>query len=204
MEAARAGRTAGLARDVLERARRRAVGAPPASAVRAPADTHTDPDRDRETDRDAQKSISARAPGPPRHSAAPKYPPRQDQDREPFSAAFASIEKLMRGVSKECEKYYGAMAANKCEENEIQHFCKYHGKSVDRKTDSTEEKRTEGSIKCSKAQTCQESPRRPSKDFYIEVSPGIYSITAISEDMVEQTHVVDVNAGQSIDVTFVL
>lgn len=47
-------------------------------------------------------------------------------------------------------------------------------------------------------------PRRSSKDFYIEVSPGTYSVTAISEDMVEQTHVIDVNAGQTIDVTFVL
>lgn len=47
-------------------------------------------------------------------------------------------------------------------------------------------------------------PRRSSKDFYIEVSPGTYSVTAVSEDMVEQTYVVDVNAGQTIDITFVL
>lgn len=46
--------------------------------------------------------------------------------------------------------------------------------------------------------------RRASKDIYIEVSPGTYSVTATSEDMVQQTHVVDVNAGQSVDLTFVL
>lgn len=46
--------------------------------------------------------------------------------------------------------------------------------------------------------------RKASKDIYIEVSPGTYSITATSEDMVKQTHVVDVSAGQSIDLTFVL
>ncbi|KAF4798436.1 A-kinase interacting protein 1 [Turdus rufiventris] len=138
MALARAERTAGLARDVLERTRRRARGAAP------------------------------------------------DEDGERLDAAFASIVRLMRGVSKECENYYGAMAVTKCKENEIKHFCKYHGKSVERKTDSTEEE-----------------PRRPSKDFYIEVSPGIYSVTAISEDTT-QTHVVDVNAGQSIDLTFVL
>ncbi|NWX31772.1 AKIP1 protein, partial [Notiomystis cincta] len=102
------------------------------------------------------------------------------------------------------QKYYGATAAQNCKEREIKHFCKYHGKSAERKMDSTEEEKPEGSIEPSQAQTCQQRPRRLSKDFYIEVSPGIYSVTAISEDMVQQTHVVDVNAGQSIDLTFVL
>ncbi|XP_032919587.1 A-kinase-interacting protein 1 [Catharus ustulatus] len=111
--------------------------------------------------------------------------------------------RLMRGVSKECENYYGAMAVTKCKENEIKHFCKYHGKSVERTMDSTEEERTEGAVEPSRAQTCRQSPKRPIKDFYIEVSPGIYSVTAISEDTA-QTHVIDVNAGQSIDLTFVL
>ncbi|TRZ15925.1 hypothetical protein HGM15179_011161 [Zosterops borbonicus] len=127
----------------------------------------------------------------------------EDEDRERLSAAFASIKRLMKGVSKECESYYGTMATSKCKENEIQHFCKYHGKPVERKL-STEERRTEGSRKHSQVQASQQNPRRSSKDFYIEVSPGTYSVTAVSEDMVEQTYVVDVNAGQTIDITFVL
>ncbi|NXA94176.1 AKIP1 protein, partial [Melanocharis versteri] len=102
---------------------------------------------------------------------------------------------MIFSVSVAVQKYYGAMAANKCKENEIKHFCKYHGKSVERKMDSTEEEHFYFFFL---------KPKRPSKDFYIEVSPGIYSVTAISEDMVEQTHIVDVNAGQSIDLTFVL
>ncbi|NWY36020.1 AKIP1 protein, partial [Sylvia atricapilla] len=112
---------------------------------------------------------------------------------------------MIFSVSVAVQRYYGAMAINKCKENEIQHFCKYHGKAAERRTHSTEEKITNQLhnldffffiffLK----------PRRPSKDFYIEVSPGTYSVTAISEDMVEQTHVVNVNAGQTIDVTFVL
>ncbi|XP_068872883.1 A-kinase-interacting protein 1 [Aphelocoma coerulescens] len=150
------GRSAGPARDGLERSRRRAAGAAP------------------------------------------------DEDRERLSAAFASLVKVMSGVSKECEKYYGSTSVHKCKEHEIKHFCKYHGKKVERKMDSTGEERTEGSRAPSHAHTCQQCPRRPSKDFYIEVSPGIYSVTAMSEDMVEQTHIVDVIAGQSIDLTFVL
>ncbi|NXE35470.1 AKIP1 protein, partial [Ptilorrhoa leucosticta] len=111
---------------------------------------------------------------------------------------------IIFSVSVDVQKYYGSTAAHKCKEHEIKHFCKYHGKKVERKMDSPGEERTEGSRVPSQAHTCQQCPRRPSKDFYIEVSPGIYSVTATSEDMVEQTHIVDVIAGQSIDLTFVL
>ncbi|NWX59170.1 AKIP1 protein, partial [Promerops cafer] len=104
---------------------------------------------------------------------------------------------MIFSVSVAVQNYYGTMAANKCKESEIKHFCKYHGKSLERKIDSTEEEVTFFFFFFLK-------PRRPSKDFYIEVSPGIYSVTAISEDMVQQTHIVDVNAGQSVDLTFVL
>ncbi|NWV91241.1 AKIP1 protein, partial [Machaerirhynchus nigripectus] len=97
------------------------------------------------------------------------------------------------------QKYYGSTSVHKCKEQEIKHFCKYHGKKVERKIDSTGGEVSSFFFVFSKPRR-----RRPSKDFYIEVSPGIYSVTAMSEDMVEQTHVVDVIAGQSIDLTFVL
>ncbi|NWV53965.1 AKIP1 protein, partial [Daphoenositta chrysoptera] len=100
--------------------------------------------------------------------------------------------------SVDVQKYYGSTPVRKCKENEIKHFCKYHGKKIEIKLDSTgEEVSSFFFLFFSK-------PRRPSKDFYIEVSPGVYSVTATSEDMVEQTHIVDVIAGQSIDLTFVL
>ncbi|NXS19509.1 AKIP1 protein, partial [Mystacornis crossleyi] len=99
--------------------------------------------------------------------------------------------------SVDVQKYYGSTSVHKCKEQEIKHFCKYHGKKVERKMDSAGEEVSSFFFFPSK-------PRRPSKDFYIEVSPGVYSVTAMSEDMVEQTHIVDVIAGQSIDLTFVL
>ncbi|NWW10307.1 AKIP1 protein, partial [Oreocharis arfaki] len=99
--------------------------------------------------------------------------------------------------SVDVQKYYASTSVRKCKEHEVKHFCKYHGKKVERKIDSTGEEVSSFFFFFSQ-------PRRPSKDFYIEVSPGIYSVTAVSEDMVEQTHVVDVIAGQSIDLTFVL
>ncbi|KAJ7420191.1 A-kinase interacting protein 1 [Willisornis vidua] len=113
---------------------------------------------------------------------------QEEEDSERLSAAFDSIMKLMSQASKECEKYYSFVAAPGCKEHEMKHICKYHGRQAGERGLEAMEKET----------------RRGSKDFYIEVSPGIYSVTAISEDMVQQTQVVDVNAGQSVDLTFVL
>ncbi|KAM6308312.1 A-kinase-interacting protein 1 [Aegotheles albertisi] len=159
MEGARAGRTAGLARAVLERARRRRAGRPP-------------------------------GPG---------------EDLERLRAAFASVVSLLSQATRECEKYYSFTAACRCKEHEIKHICRYHGRQAgERKLESFEEERTEASVAPSQDQTCQQHASQRSKDIYIEVSPGIYSVTATSEDMVQQTHVVDVSAGQSVDLTFVL
>ncbi|XP_050753747.1 A-kinase-interacting protein 1 [Gymnogyps californianus] len=164
MEGARGGRTAGLARDVLERARRR------------------------------RRRPAGRLP-----ASAP------EEDSERLSAAFASIVNLMNQATKECEKYYSFMAACRCKEHEIKHICRYHGRQAgERELESSKEERIEVSVAPSQAQICQQRTRQASEDIYIEVSPGTYSVTATSEDMVQQTHVVDVNAGQSVDLTFVL
>ncbi|KAH1171219.1 hypothetical protein KIL84_006837, partial [Mauremys mutica] len=62
--------------------------------------------------------------------------------------------------------------------------------------------KNESSAVSNPAEIPKQLTRKASKDLYIEVSPGTYSVTATSDDMVKQTHVVDVNAGQSIDLTF--
>ncbi|NXW02417.1 AKIP1 protein, partial [Fregetta grallaria] len=95
---------------------------------------------------------------------------------------------IIFSVSIVVQKYYSFMAACRCKEHEIKHICRYHGRQAgERELESSEEETSQAS-----------------KDIYIEVSPGTYSVTATSEDMVQQTHVVDVNAGQSVDLTFVL
>ncbi|XP_053924947.1 A-kinase-interacting protein 1 isoform X2 [Cuculus canorus] len=103
------------------------------------------------------------------------------------------------------QKYYSFVAACRCKEHEVKHICRYHGRQAwDRETEFSKEERTEASVVPRRARTCQQHTRKASKDIYIEVSPGTYSVTATSEDMVQQTHVVDVIAGQSVDLTFVL
>ncbi|XP_017503934.2 A-kinase-interacting protein 1 isoform X4 [Manis javanica] len=41
-----------------------------------------------------------------------------------------------------------------------------------------------------------------SKDLYIEVYPGTYSITVGTNDLTKKTHVVAVDSGQSVDLVF--
>ncbi|NXU16090.1 AKIP1 protein, partial [Pardalotus punctatus] len=110
---------------------------------------------------------------------------------------------IIIAVSVAFQKYYGAMVTHKCKEHEIKHFCKYHGRKAERKVDSTAEEVNDQPVMHLFFSPLSK-PRRPSKDFYIEVSPGVYSVTAASEDTKQQTHIVDVNAGQSVDLTFVL
>ncbi|NXN28937.1 AKIP1 protein, partial [Nycticryphes semicollaris] len=88
------------------------------------------------------------------------------------------------------QKYYSFTAACRRKEHEIKHICRYHGSQGIEVESSKEE--------------VSRCTRKASKDIYIEVSPGTYSVTATSEDLVQQTHVVAVTAGQSVDLTFVL
>ncbi|NWR84754.1 AKIP1 protein, partial [Furnarius figulus] len=105
-------------------------------------------------------------------------------------------------VSVVVQKYYSFVPAPRCKEHELKHMCKYHGRQAgERGLESMEEEVIMKLFVCLFVFLLK--IRQASKDFYIEVSPGIYSVTAVSEDMVQQTHVVDVNAGQSVDLTFV-
>ncbi|KYO22054.1 A-kinase-interacting protein 1 isoform X3 [Alligator mississippiensis] len=152
-------RTAGLAREVLDRARRRRVN----------------------------------------------WPQPREEDSESLSAAFASVVEFMNQTTKECEKYYSSVPACRCRENEIKHVCRYHNRqAAENLLKALEKEKNKTSPVSSPAATPQQHGREASKDIYIEVAPGTYSVTATSEDMVKQTHVVDITAGQSIDLTFSL
>ncbi|NXS41382.1 AKIP1 protein, partial [Balaeniceps rex] len=109
---------------------------------------------------------------------------------------------IIISVSTVVQKYYSFTAACRCKEHEIKHICRYHGRQAgERDLESSKE---EVSSNETSFFPLPLKTRQASKDIYIEVSPGTYSVTATSEDMVQQTHVVNVNAGQSVDLTFVL
>uniref|UniRef100_A0A8V0ZL76 A-kinase interacting protein 1 n=1 Tax=Gallus gallus TaxID=9031 RepID=A0A8V0ZL76_CHICK len=128
-----------------------------------------------------------------------------EEDSERLSAAFASVMSFMAQATRECESYYSLVPACRRREHEVKHICRYHGRQAGgEEPEPSLDRKSAASAAPSQAGTCQHRTKKASKDIYIEVSPGIYSITATSEDMEKQTHVVDVSAGQSIDLTFVL
>lgn len=45
-------------------------------------------------------------------------------------------------------------------------------------------------------------PENISKELYIEVSPGSYSVSVSSNDLTKKTQVVAVDSGQSVDLVF--
>ncbi|KAF4009043.1 hypothetical protein G4228_000413 [Cervus hanglu yarkandensis] len=47
-----------------------------------------------------------------------------------------------------------------------------------------------------------QSAENISKDLYIEVYPGTYSVTVGADDLTKKTHVVAVDSGQSVDLVF--
>ncbi|NXN98195.1 AKIP1 protein, partial [Rhinopomastus cyanomelas] len=108
---------------------------------------------------------------------------------------------LIFSLSVVVQKYYSLVAACRCKEQEIKHICRYHGQQMGKRVlESSQEEIAKQYLNF----LLPPKATQASKDIYIEVSPGTYSVTATSEDTVQQTHVVDVSAGQSIDLTFVL
>ncbi|XP_064369107.1 A-kinase-interacting protein 1 isoform X2 [Dromaius novaehollandiae] len=173
-------RTAGLARAVLERARGAAAAA------------EADPER-----LGAAFAAAAEFMG---HAAGQCQQSRKDPvclvsvtsssglgSASPFYICGSKLVSR-RGEARR-EKYYSLVPACRCKEHEIKHICRYHSKQAGEKVLEAAEKKNAASVVCSQPRTCQQRTRKASKDIYIEVSPGTYSITATSEDMVKQTHV---------------
>ncbi|XP_059959318.1 A-kinase-interacting protein 1-like isoform X2 [Mesoplodon densirostris] len=110
--------------------------------------------------------------------------PGEREERHPtLSASFRTMAEFMDYTSSQCGKYYSSVP----EEGGATHVYRYHrGKS--------------------KLHLCSDTgngqAENISKDLYIEVYPGTYSITVGVNDLTKKTHVVAVDSGQSVDLVF--
>ncbi|KAM4873804.1 A-kinase-interacting protein 1-like [Thomomys bottae] len=90
------------------------------------------------------------------------------------------MAEFMDYASRQCGKYY----SSKTEEGGATHVFRYHrGKSELHLCTDLHHGQAEDI----------------SKDLYIEVYPGIYSVTVGSNALTKKTHVVAVDSGQSVD-----
>ncbi|XP_006873047.1 PREDICTED: A-kinase-interacting protein 1 isoform X1 [Chrysochloris asiatica] len=186
-------RSARLGQEVLERAKRRAVDwhlleLPKGSmGVRAPEGQ----DQERRRAADPQRLL-----------------PGEREERYPtLSASFRTMVEFMDYASSQCGKYYSSVP----EEVGASHVYRYHrGKSElswcsDTRTGQRQDKSHGHEDVCQISRYDLEASQPAesiSKDLYIEVYPGTYSVTVGSNDLTKKTHVVAVDSGQSVDLVF--
>lgn len=191
-------RSARLGREVLERAKRRAVDwhSPERSRGCVGVLYRQDPYQERWS-----------VPGPQRLLG------EREERRPTLSASFRTMAEFMDYTSSQCGKYYSSMP----EEGGATHVYRYHRRKppevhVYSDTGHSEEQRNCGGETSvgpgSIYQTSEHSQESSwpieniSKDLYIEVYPGTYAVTVGSNALTKKTHVVAVDSGQSVDLVF--
>lgn len=164
-------RSARLGREVLERAKRRAV------------DWHSP-----EGSRGSVGVLYRQSSYQERWSVTgPRRLLGEREERRPtLSASFRTMAEFMNYTSSQCGKYYSSVP----EEGGATHVSRYHRRQppeVHMHSDLGHG---------------QEQAEDISKDLYIEVYPGTYSVTVGSSPLTKKTHVVAVDSGQSVDLIF--
>uniref|UniRef100_A0A3B4XGK3 A-kinase interacting protein 1 n=1 Tax=Seriola lalandi dorsalis TaxID=1841481 RepID=A0A3B4XGK3_SERLL len=101
--------------------------------------------------------------------------------------AFATIAEFMAQTTYHCKRFYESGCCTELTENERNH--KLYGAS----TSVLPCKSCDGG--CGRVSAADE-------DFYIEVSPGTYAVTASMQESQQQTQLVSVKAGESMKLTF--
>ncbi|XP_060223049.1 A-kinase-interacting protein 1 isoform X1 [Meriones unguiculatus] len=191
-------RSARLGREVLERAKRRAVKwhSPERSRGSVGVLYPQGPYQERWSVSDLQRLLGER------------------EERCPtLSASFRTMAEFMDYASSQCGKYYSSMP----EEGGATHVYRYHRRKppemrVCSDTGYSQQQRNcRGETSVGSGSIYQTSERSQeafwpidnvSKDLYIEVYPGTYSVTVGSNSVTKKTHVVAVDPGQSVDLVF--
>ncbi|KAB0352808.1 hypothetical protein FD754_017665 [Muntiacus muntjak] len=200
-------RSARLGQEVLERAKRRAVDWP---SVELPKGSVGIVSR--------LRYYGERGPA----TSPQRLLPGKREDRHlSLSASFRTMAEYMNYTSSQCGKYYSSAP----EEGGATHVYRYHrGTSElhlcsDAGSGQVSHVRIKGNdgkhltknaglsvggmhqvSEC--VLKASQSAENISKDLYIEVYPGTYSVTVGADDFTKKTHVVAVDSGQSVDLVF--
>ncbi|XP_012580539.1 PREDICTED: A-kinase-interacting protein 1 isoform X2 [Condylura cristata] len=187
-------RSARLGQEVLERAKRRAVDwrslELPVGGVGAFSG--------------GRPSYEERRPATyPQHL----FPGEREERYPTLSASFRIMAEFMDYTSSQCGKYYSSVP----EEGGATHVSRYHRRKSELHwcPDVGNDQRKDTSLGVGSNYQISEyaleasKPAEPiSKDLYIEVYPGTYSVTVSGKDLTKKTHVVAVDSGQSVDLVF--
>ncbi|KAM9375768.1 A-kinase-interacting protein 1 isoform 1-T2 [Pholidichthys leucotaenia] len=104
--------------------------------------------------------------------------------------AFATIAEFMVQTTHQCKRFYESGCCTEPSPREKNHVSRFHTWQGAAKKTSAQSTRKHGRVSAA------------GEDFYIEVSPGTYAITASLPESHQQTQLVTVKAGESVDLTF--
>ncbi|CAN9498898.1 unnamed protein product [Ophioblennius macclurei] len=122
------------------------------------------------------------------HTSTEKTPPE-------LIDAFATIADFMEQTSYQCKRFYDAGYCTQPSEIERKHKSRFHTRLGDGTTHPALPPKTH-------SHSHRHNVEAPDDDYYIEVAPGIYSITARMPESQQQTHQVNLKAGESVSLTF--
>ncbi|XP_054476666.1 A-kinase-interacting protein 1 [Anoplopoma fimbria] len=103
---------------------------------------------------------------------------------------FAALAGLMAQTTHQCKRFYESGRCTEPTDTERTHVCRFHSRPAIGMTTPPQTARKHGRASAS------------GEDFLIEVSPGTYAITASIPELQQQTQMVSVKAGESINLTF--
>ncbi|XP_029379327.1 A-kinase-interacting protein 1 [Echeneis naucrates] len=112
------------------------------------------------------------------------------RDHSELNDAFATMTEFMKQTTYHCKRFYESGCCTEPTDIERNHVSRFHTQPAARKTRTALPTRTHGHVSAA------------IEDFYIEVSPGTYVITASSQESQQHTQLVSVKAGESIKLTF--
>ncbi|XP_026220579.1 A-kinase-interacting protein 1 [Anabas testudineus] len=104
--------------------------------------------------------------------------------------AFATVAEFMTQTTCQCRRFYDSGCCSEPTDTERTHVSRFHTRPAARKTTPAQPHRKHGHVSAA------------DDDFYIELSPGTYAITASMPESKRQTQLVSVKAGESINLTF--
>ncbi|XP_061578381.1 A-kinase-interacting protein 1 [Cololabis saira] len=104
--------------------------------------------------------------------------------------AFASISEFMARTTDRCRSFYESGSCPEPSDAERRHVCRFHAGPGPDGASTRRPGRKHGGVSGG------------GEDFYIEVSPGTYSVTASCPESQRQTRLVRVEPGESVSLTF--
>ncbi|XP_061679663.1 A-kinase-interacting protein 1 isoform X2 [Syngnathoides biaculeatus] len=103
--------------------------------------------------------------------------------------AFSTIVEFMAETNIHCKRFYDSVGCSQGPDIEKKHGPRFHRCIGSRAVGATRNRRS--------AQR-EGAP----EDFYVEVSPGLYTISASRPGSQQQTKMVDLDAGDTVSITF--